>query len=69
MRPIINNTSTNINFIDMVLTDAKKLCDEQKLSYRVVKIDGKSFMMTQDMKPNRHNFTVEQNKIVKVSMG
>ena len=69
MNNINSGMSENKDFIGMVLEDAKKLCDEQKLSYRVVRIDGKSFIMTQDMRPNRHNFTVEQNKIVNVSMG
>lgn len=63
------DNNNNNTFIGMNIDNAKKLCEEQKLFYRFIKIDGVNFMATQDMQRNRYNFTVEKTKIVALSMG
>lgn len=56
-------------FVGMKLGDAEKLAEERGLKHRVVERDGKPLPATKDYRPDRINFSVEKDVVVKTSRG
>ncbi len=52
-------------FIGLSLIDAQKKAADLNFITRVVSLEGKRFIITQDLRTNRLNFTVLNGKIIK----
>lgn len=57
------------DFVGLTLEDATQLADHNKLTFRVVEIDGKPRPATLDMQPERLNFSLKDGKVIAVTKG
>lgn len=55
--------------VGALLEDAQKTCEALNQPHRVIKIDGRSQMITRDFRPDRLNFTVEKGIVTGVTKG
>jgi hypothetical protein len=60
---------TDGSFIGLSIEQGQALAERHHLPARVVKLDGEEMMVTQDYRPERLNFTVENGVITKVTRG
>lgn len=63
------NTVDASQFIGKDLKSAKKLAKELNLDWRVTKEDGKSSMVTQDLRIDRINFELMKGIVVNAAIG
>ena len=56
-------------FIGLTKDQALKFAKDNNLKCRIIKIDDKYLMGTRDYKPERYNLEIQNDKVVKVSMG
>ena len=57
------------DIIGMTLDDAKKNLDKAKFRSRVVRQDGKSFIITADFEPTRLNIEIEKGIVKSFYLG
>lgn len=55
--------------LGMELIEATKKLDKEYVLWRVSNRDGKPCILTRDVKPDRLNFTIRDNMIVRVDRG
>ncbi len=51
------------------IEEAKILIEEKELEYRITKINGKSCVITHDLKPGRLNIAIEKELITFIDLG
>ena len=56
-------------YIGLTIEEAQKLAGEQGTETRVVREDGKNYMVTMDFHPDRLNFGVDKGIITEVTTG
>ena len=56
-------------YIGLNISQAFKLASQQDYKARIVEENGKGYVVTTDFLPNRLNFVVENNLIIKVTLG
>lgn len=58
-----------MDYLNLTIEDGIALAIKNNLNYRIVRIDKKHFIVTQDYKPTRVNFEIDDGKITKVRFG
>lgn len=61
--------TTEQAYLGLSKATALSKAKEAKLKARIVKEDGKLFMVTKDYRPDRLNFTIESGKVTRVTKG
>ncbi|WP_193212714.1 hypothetical protein [Luteolibacter marinus] len=56
-------------YLGKSLEEASRIADEMNIPWRVVEIDGTPRATTMDHRPDRLNFTVAGDKIIRVTKG
>ncbi|MDC0187919.1 hypothetical protein OAJ05_01790, partial [Verrucomicrobia bacterium] len=57
------------SFLGLNVKEAQTLAKANTLSSRVVEIDGKPQVTTEDYRPERFNFFVKNGKVIRVNKG
>ena len=58
-----------IDIIGKSLPEARQYCQQNNIENRVVEENGKHYIITHDLHPERLNFVVVSGRVVQISMG
>lgn len=67
--PLVTPELSTDAFLGLTEVEAAALADEQTLDWRVVRIDDEFFAVTEDFRPSRLNFEIEDGIVAKVTLG
>jgi hypothetical protein len=56
-------------WVGLTLEEAQQRATNDGFTWRITEVDGKSFIVTMDLKSNRINFRVRNNKIIEAYTG
>jgi len=69
LKAISSPSASHSGYLGLSSSEAIAKATQAGLRSRVVKIDGKSRLVTKDYRPNRLNFTIEKGKVTRVTKG
>jgi hypothetical protein len=55
--------------VGKTIEEVRKICNDSNMKHRVVCEDGKSYVITADLVPERANFVVEKGIVIEVYGG
>ena len=58
-----------LEYRGLIINEAEQIATQNGFTTRIVESDGKSLIVTMDLKPNRLNFRVKNNVVIDVYPG